>query len=203
MKKIWGSFLGFFLLISTCGLAFGNTVEVYLENLGDLKISAFQIFFVEPHDDIGLPLETDWATYDMDFNFGWGNQAKKSFWSLESLIQTDDRGTPLDDGDDADFAKGIGGVTNFFNENLALNEGLLVTMSSDDTKFAVDLNDPKNGFFDFTPPNGAPIIDQLVFSETWDGDNQILTISAVPIPSTVLLLGSGLFGLVALRRKRS
>jgi hypothetical protein len=179
-----------------------NTVEFRFENIGDLEVSGFQLFFFEPDGTYGYPVDTNYATFEMDFDFEWGDaQTRDSFWSLESLIVTDDNGTPDNENDDIDYARGIGGVVNNLNDALRLGEGLVVSMTSVDTYFGIDINNLSTAIFDFNGENGEIITQLFVFSDDWDGDTQIVTASAVPIPSAILLLGGGLLGILGIRRR--
>lgn len=185
-----------FLVLLLCCVVFAapvkaNTVNFYLQDIGDLEISAFQLFF----DETNLPVDFNWDTFTGDFAYEWGvdqETNKPLAWDLESLIRSED---------EVDFARGIGGsAPTLMNTVLKLQEGLVLTMSSRNTDFAIDIDNLSNGFFDFALPNGEPI--DLILSETWLDGNQTVIASAVPIPSSLLLLGGGLMGLMAYRRRK-
>lgn len=173
--------------------ASANTVEFRLENIGDLQLSAFQLFFLPPDGTFGYPLDIDFNTFEMDFQADWGPgqtlQANPSFWSLESLIVSTA---------DQDLARGIGAIAEVFNPNLKLNEGLVVTMTSDNTMFGIDINNPNTAFFDFEGTTGNPV--SLILEEQFIAGNQIVT-ATVPIPTAFLLLGSGLIGMLGIRHR--
>ena len=202
MKK-----LGVILAICFCLIWVGipasaNTVTVELSDLNGLKISGFQLFFLAPDGTFDYPVETDWETFEMDFEYNWGApQTKKNFWDLVTAISTNDRGTPSDDSDDIDLVKGVGGVASAMNANLSLNEGILLTMSSLNTNFGINANDPKNAFWDFTGTDGEILDLKITGSWTLEGD-QLITVSSVPIPGAAWLLASGLIGFIGLKRRK-
>jgi hypothetical protein len=172
-----------------------NIVQFNLANMGDLEISGFQLFFFEPDGTYAYPVDVNYDTFEEDFEFEWGpGQTRESFWSLESLILIDEN---------IDFAKGIGGVASQLNTALKLNEGLILTMSSNDSYFGIDVDNISMAFFDFNGTEGENITSMLRFDVVWEGDKQVVTASAVPIPPAVLLFGSGIIGMLGLRRKLS
>lgn len=202
MKKFRMIILMSFCLIAFGAPAFANMVTVELQDLGGVQISGFQLYFLEPDGNFDFPVETNWETFEMDFDYDWdAAQTRQNFWDLLSAISTDDRGTPGDDNDDIDYAKGIGGAASSLNANLSLVEGALITMSSLNTTFGINIDDPKNAFWDFGGTDGEVI--HLNITEEWTLDgNQIVTVSNVPIPGAVWLLASGLIGFIGLKRRK-
>lgn len=195
------------LLSISCTMLFAlhasaNTVEVRLENIGDLEISGFQLFFFEPDESYDYPLDVNNSTLDSDFEYDWGDaQSREDFWELLTALNIDDAGTPDDDSDDIEYARGIAGSVTTWNTILKLGEGLIVSMVSEDTLFGIDLSNSSNAFYDFSGDIGEDITNILSFEESWDGDKQIITVSAIPIPSALLLLSGGLLGMISIRRK--
>lgn len=170
-----------------------NTVEFRLENIGDLEISGFQLFFFEPDGSYEYPVDMNLDTLETDFSANWGPaQNNSDFWSLESLIEMTES---------LDYARGVGGVVNIFNPSLKLDEGLILSLTSENSFFGIDFENPAMAFFDFNGTDGENITSLLRFDSEWDGNTQIVTASNVPIPSALLLLGTGIAGLVGVRRK--
>jgi hypothetical protein len=183
-------------LLSLCCLLFAvpvkaNTVSFYLQDIGELEISAFQLFFAEPN----FPVDYDWDAFTSDFEYDWGNdqsQNKPGGWELVSLFRSEGN---------IDYAVGIGATAlTLSNTELKLEEGLVLTMFSQNTDFVIDIENLSNSFFDFASPNGELI--ELMFSESWLNGDQTVIASAVPIPSSILLLGGGLIGFIISRRKK-
>jgi len=93
------------------------------------------------------------------------------------------------------------GATDFgWPSNPITGDTLFATLTF---SFAADLFQPGSEkrqihflFVELSDDEGSPYVGAMGSMEGGE-------LAAVPIPSTVLLLGSGLFGLVALRRKRS
>jgi hypothetical protein len=183
-------------LLSLCCILFAvpvkaNTVSFYLQDIGELEISGFQLFFAEPN----FPVDYDWDAFTSDFEYNWGadqSPNKQGGWELVSLFRSEGN---------IDYAVGIGATAlTLSNTELKLEEGLVLTMSSQNTDFVMDIENLSNVFFDFALPNGEPI--ELILTESWVNGDQTVIASAVPIPSSMLLLGGGLIGFIVSRRKR-
>ena len=216
MRKFSIVLISVFCLLFVGSNVYANTVTVELSGIdaAAVDISAFQLFFLAPGfytppgATLGYPVETDYNTAEFDFNVAWGASqppigGTPTNWSVTSSINT----IILPPGDGSvqnqDLATGILGNSNStgFPALSRLVDGTLLTASSTNTIFGVDINDLDNSFFDFLNQN---ITTDLVITEQWLGNNQTVTIAPVPIPGSILLLGSGILGLVGLsRRKRS
>ena len=179
------------IFISFYASAGANTVELRLDENFDAKISSLQLFF-EDSDLYGFPVEWDSVALEMDFfsEFGTG-QVQKRRWEFASPFYSDG---------DIDYATGIGAFASIVNSKFALSSGLIVTLTSEDTLFKINLDDPKNAIYDFSGEDGELI--EFSLKEVWQGDTQIVTVGAVPIPSTFLLLGGGIVALVGGTRRK-
>jgi len=202
MKKIAVVCVVTFCSLFVLSNAMANTVSVSLENVDSLGIgiSGFQLFFQEPDGTYGWPVEYDenqgFPDFGEDFDYSWGPNAphEGSYWGLDTLISTEG---------DVDYVRGIAPYADIFQTWNRLTDGLVLIMASEDTSFGINVTDEGNLFFDFQEPFGE-IIPSLQITEAWSEGNQHITISgtaAVPIPSALILLGSGLIGLVGITRK--
>ena len=192
-KRSFAFLLCIACLVMVASPVSANTVEFRLEKLGDLEISGFQLFFFEPDGSYEYPVDINVDTLESDFSADWGPaQNNSDLWSLESFIEMTES---------IDYARGVGGVANLFNPSLKLDEGLILSLTSENSFFGIDIENPAMAFFDFNGTDGENITSQLIFESEWDGNTQIVTANNVPIPSALLLLGSGIAGLVGIRRK--
>jgi len=165
-----------------------NTINISLENLEitGTELTAFQFKLLD--DGISaLPVDTDYVTFDNDFFVTFGASVpNKNGWEGDSLIKSIG---------DIDFARGFYAFAKTFSSALSLNDGLLVTIESVNTNFAVDL-----GSFEFFDLTSQPITDFNVYSI--DSANVMIDFNPVPIPSSLLLLSGGLFALVGITRRK-
>jgi len=200
MKKIAIVYVVTFCALVFYSQAMANTVSVTFEDVDGLgiSVSGFQLFFHEPDSTYGWPVEYDPAQnppyYGKDFVYSWGLGQPGEFWGLDTLISTEG---------DVDYVRGIAPYADNFQAWYKLTDGLVLTMASENTSFAIDVTDERNLFFDFQGDYGE-IISSLQITEAWDDLNQHITVSgtaAVPTPSALILLGSGLMGLVGITRK--
>ena len=204
------------IMISFCVLTFAsnamaNTVSISLEGIesSGIKISGFQLFFYEPDDDYGWPVEYDDRVgppkFGEDFSYEWGaNQPYEGeYRGLDTFINTVI--ITVDEVDyEVDYVRGIAPYDTYFKDWNKLEDGLVLTLSSNNTFFGIDVTDTRNSFYDYEGTDGEVIpFPPLQIAEEWIEGNQTITISAVPIPSTLLLLGTGLMGLMGLRRRKN
>ena len=199
MKKIY-IVLAMLITFIFAGVAASNTVIVKLDNLFDsVLISSVQMkFTTEPGVDLPFLSDDDdvWAEADftIETNFGddsaiFRNPIMYENWDAEALEDYDGRISTAD---------GFIAYTIKESTEFALHNGFLAKLSSEDSIFRVDLETIQ--LYDFVDTLNP--ITGLIITEQFDGDNQLITISNVPIPTTLFLLGSGLIGLIGLRRKQ-
>lgn len=199
MKKI-----AILIIISFCTLSFipnakANTVSIILSGTENVEISGFQLFFIEPDGSYGWPVEFDNNVIPptCDFSYDWGNAVPYSgdYWGLDTYIDGID--------DDVDHVRGILLYADSFVSWNKLDDGIVLTMTSENTIFGINISDSKKQFYDFQGDFGKIIPPELLnFDEIWLSGDQTVIISAVPIPGGLILLGSGLIGLIGLGRRR-
>ncbi|MDY6954911.1 MAG: hypothetical protein SWE60_25705, partial [Thermodesulfobacteriota bacterium] len=191
-----------FCALVFCSHAMANTVSVSFDDVDSLgiSVSGFQLFFHQPDSTYGWPVEYDGnqdpPDFGADFAYSWGPNVpyEGSYWGLDTLISSTG---------DVDYVRGIAPYADRFETWNKMTDGLVLTMGSENTSFAINVTDERNLFFDFQGDYGE-IIPSLQITEAWSEGNQHITISgtaAVPIPSALILLGSGLIGLVGITRK--
>ena len=171
-----------------------NTVNVVLGDIGGVNIGAFDLYFYEPDGTYGWPVQVDDSVFPPveDFVLTAGSAVPFSgdYWYIDTYINSPNA--------DLDLVRGVGGYDEVDNVGNALTSGLFLTMSSDNTYFGINVNDIRNAFYESINYSS---ITGLVLTESWVGDVQTVTISTIPIPGAVWLLGSGLIGLVGIRRR--
>jgi hypothetical protein len=197
------------LFMGTPSSGLANTVSVYLDGIdaAGLEIGGFQLMLSEsfnlpPGTVEGQPPPTFGNNFFINGIRATGSTSpglasdqpySGEYWEVNTLIDPDDT-------DGAEYVRGVYGFDNYWDASWnKLNDGLLLTLSSS-LSIAIDIVSPGTFFYDYNDE----IIDGLQISCLWEGGNQTVNVSAVPIPSTLLLLGGGLAGLLGLkRRKRS
>lgn len=200
LKKCLLFIFGLFFVVAT---AHANTVTIDLVDLyaNGVKVAAMQMDFVTDGTH-GFPFLYDENDFlkepeiSENSNFGAGSSIVqvstfKSKWFIEYM-------------EDYNPSTGIANASGLLiyttgTDQYALRDGRLVQLDSPNIPVAIDPGSVLVfNFLDTANPD--PLVRVESFS---DGENNRITLSYVPIPSAFLLLGSGLFGLVALRRKRS
>jgi hypothetical protein len=184
------------IIIFSSSISHANTVTMVLEDIhsSGIYISSFQMFFLED-TDFGLPLLNNMDFTELSDNY----LIPLGAWYLDFFDKSENFQT---------FGTGFfgGSLEGGPGDNEALyglRDGFVVEISTTGgaTNFAVDIS--TLDLFSFT--DTANPIQGLFINESFDGGNQLITISstAVPVPSTIILLSGGLIGLVAMRRRRS
>ena len=161
-------------------------------NVGALQMgfdTQYDFPFLSDDNDPFTPKDISW-----DHDFGdegiWDNPIMSDNWYLEALEDYNPAtGIALADG----FSIYCGSD----NEAFALHDGSIAELSSVDTTFRIDLSSIQ--VFNFV--DTANPIPGINFTEVINGNNQIITISAVPIPPACWLFGFGLIGMLGIRRK--
>jgi hypothetical protein len=183
------------LCLSVVPYVFANTVTINMVGIeAGYNVGSFQFFFYSPNGTYQYPLAQNYDTFESDFTFAWnaGVQPAAASWELASY--------PITAVGNSDYATGYGAYSkNTTNTAFALNNGLVVTLSSAGYFFGINPSDPKNKLFDLLT---SAQLQGLVIQEIWSNGNQTINVSAVPIPAAAWLLGSGLIGLVALKRRK-
>jgi hypothetical protein len=138
-----------------------------------------------------------------------GNAAGRALWNFDFSITVLGTATsnPVTLASLTDVMLTItgGGLTNSFNP---LNGAGQVTDNAIASSLGIDAqqNSENLGFSGFLTGFDPNAIDSYVFTLTATGNGQIasdsITVNAVPEPATLTLLGAGLLGLAAVRRKR-
>jgi hypothetical protein len=204
LKKIFSMLLALTAVLAFSGLANANVVTIKLDNLyPTFNIASFQMDFVN-NAEFSFPFLYDendiFRDREINFSTDFGSESAiiqtttfKNNWYLDFFEDYNDQTQVA-------TASGFFGASNSTSDAFALRNGFLVSLTSDTTEFAVDPASMQ--FFNFV--DTAHPIGGLVKVETFDLDNnQLITVSPVPIPSALLLLGSGLFGMIAVRRRRA
>ncbi len=203
MKKIVMLFLlGFSVLTFALG-ASANTVTIVFEGITD-EISGFDLYYLASGGEYGWPVETVEGGTPPDFGndhsweFGAVQPYGGQYWGIDTLIDDVDNAF-----DNADHVRGISAYDTYFEPSWnKLNDGIVLTLTSINTTFGIDLGNAHNRFFNYEGDFGEIIpMDNFNVTERWTDGNQAVIFSQVPIPPAVLLLGSGLLGLLGIRRR--
>jgi hypothetical protein len=201
MKKIYAVLSGALLSLILAGTAQANTVTVEFVGLdaSGIDVSGFQFLFDTTNYDMPPETINDSPPPNFGKDFSVSYNQSHLYWSVDTLLDNIDT-------DNGDYVRGIYGADDYYNLYPSFDnqphDGLFLTMSSVNTKFALDIFNSNNKLYDYTGDYGE-VIEGFVYNAVWDGDNQKVIISAIPIPGAVWLLASGLAGLVAMRRKNS
>ncbi len=212
MKKTILVFLVFiFSIISTNASA--NSVTVYIDgvNSSDIEICGFEFTFFSPDssdifswpvgkEDPGTPpdfrsdffVNGEISTSAGGFGLDAAQPHEGDYWYIDTLIDDNDN-------DGYEYVRGLFGFDDYDEPDWnKLNDGLLLTMSSNNTDFAIDILHERTYLYGYYN-NNAKL--PTIITETWTDGNQIVTISPVPIPATAFLFASGFLGLLGIRRK--
>lgn len=198
MKKLLVLISALFLVLGTFGLASAATITVNplndIQNLG----ATFDITLEGIEFDIGTNGSPVGGTIGGGVDLSW-NPGILTLNSVTSVFPGDESfGTPGVINDAAGTFIGFS-VTSFFGTSAAIFDIATLNFTAvgsglSPLNIVVSLSDvwaDADGLIDMTP--GVPI----------DPDAATIQVNAVPIPGAFLLLGSGLIGLVGLRRKLS
>jgi len=213
MSNRWVAFLaGSFLMMTTSAMAtsFPSTVG-YIYAPADASAQDPAIwpagnpiaeFLV---DNINFDSRRGDYTYDSFLSGGTGNPNNLQwlFWDTTSPYNKDSFYT-------------AGGLGSFFvlygegyfqkNTPITHDDGFYLTLFQNQNSFTFDFSDPVSPKLD-TLNNEAGIYQFEMRYGAWNGFPEVLIVDAgaapVPEPSTFILLGGGIAGLVCLRRKRN
>jgi len=212
MKKTILVFLVFIFGIITTN-ASANSVTVYIDGVDNsgIEISGFEFTFFtpdsssfswpvgidenEPSPDLGSDFFVNGTIFTSPDGFGLASEQPNSgdYWYVDTLIDSDDY-------DGYEYVKALFGFDDYDAPDWnKLNNGLLLTMNSNNTNFAIDILHERTYLYDY---NDEKLTELLKITESWTVDgNQIVNISPVPIPAAAFLFGSGFLGLLGIRRK--
>jgi hypothetical protein len=195
------------LVLSFClvgSIVSANTVDIQITGLesAGINIGNFQLNFFEPNG-YEYPRAFDDLLNPLDFTITWydsgngGTQPSGFLWNSEDTY-------PIRLESNIYYATGYGAIsTNQTNPDAALNDGMVVRLESS-SNFGINIDDLANLINPLNDSLTNLLNTDLRLSEEWiAADHQIVTISQIPIPSTILLLGGGLAVLVGLRRRKS
>ena len=174
------------MLVSVASYA--STLKVSIdgiENLADDNIWSYQMNW-------SINTTLDITSYETDFNV-----TDHHLWNFNWKLNWNNNDN---DNNDNNEGKLIVLADDNFGENSPLVNGELFTITyPDDTEITLTM---ESFLLSSDGAEQVKIIDRQLPITFTDGDSLKLAISQVPIPTTLFLLGSGLIGLIGVRRKQ-
>ncbi len=191
MKKLLVIFLTIGMLFCLNTSAMANTVTLNMDGFSDNPIFTFQFKFLTD-GGYGFPQVSDGTPFGNDLDIQ--ESSVLAGWTVSTSLYIDGSN---------EYATGVFGINDYptYEPGFLKDDGTIITMVSANTDFGISLT--------MGPVDAAlfDVNDDMMagwtIEETWVGDDQIVTIHGpgVPVPSALIMLASGIFGLVAIRRK--
>ena len=188
MKRIFITFFLFCLVMLVSVASYASTLKVSIdgiENLADDNIWSYQMNW-------SINTTLDISSYETDFNV-----TDQHLWNFNWKLNWNNNDN---DNNDNNEGKLIVLADDNFGENSPLVNGELFTITyPDDTEITLTM---ESFLLSSDGAEQVKIIDRQLPITFTNGDSLKLAISQVPIPTTLFLLGSGLIGLIGVRRKQ-
>ena len=190
MKRIFITFFLFCLVMLVSVASYASTLKVSIdgiENLADDNIWSYQMNW-------SINTTLDISSYETDFNV-----TDQHLWNFNWKLNWNNNDN---DNNDNNEGKLIVLADDNFGENSPLVNGELFTITyPDDTEITLTM---ESFLLTSASEDTVTVIDKSLLPIKFDVNdkNLNLAISQVPIPTTLFLLGSGLIGLIGVRRKQ-